>query len=69
MRRRTRQPLLVLALLSMLMMLAVTPASAAPPEREEVDFFTIALDPEHELVLFWNIERAVHPQRSGNEPE
>lgn len=57
MSRRTRQPLLVLALLSMLMMLAMAPASAAPPAREEVDFFTIAHDPEHELFLFWNISR------------
>jgi hypothetical protein len=57
MSRRTRQPLLILALLSMLMTLAVAPASAAPPAREEVDFFAIALDPEHELVMFWNITR------------
>lgn len=57
MSRRTRQPLLVLALLSMLIMLAASPASAAPPEREEVDAFTIVLDPEHELVVFWNISR------------
>ena len=57
MSRRTRQPLLVLALLSMLMTLAVAPASAAPPVREDVDFFTIPFDPEHELVAFWNISR------------
>jgi hypothetical protein len=55
--RRTRQPLLVLALLSMLLTLAVAPTSAAPPAREEADFFTITLDLEHEQVIFWNISR------------
>ena len=57
MSRRTRQPLLVLALLSMLLTLAVAPASAAPPVHEEIDFFSITLDQEHELVIFWNISR------------
>ena len=55
--RRTRKPFLLLALLSVLLTLAVTPVSAAPPVREDVDFFTITLDPEHELVVFWNISR------------
>ena len=55
--RRTRQALVVLALLSTLLTLAVTPASAAPPVREEADFFVITLDLEHELVVFWNISR------------
>ena len=57
MSRRTRQTFLVLALLSTLMTLAVAPVAAAPPMREEVDFFNITLDPEHELVVFWNISR------------
>ena len=41
----------------MLLTLAVAPTSAAPPVREEVDFFTVALDWEHGLVIFWNISR------------
>ena len=39
------------------MMLVVAPASAAPPVREDVDFFAITLDLEHEQVIFWNISR------------
>jgi hypothetical protein len=52
-----RQALLVLALLSTLLTLAAAPASAAAPVREEIDSFIIILDPEHELVVFWNISR------------
>ena len=45
------------ATLALLAATAVSQAAAAPPDRIEVDVFTIALDPEHELVVFWNISR------------
>jgi len=57
MRRRVRQSLIALAVLAMLLTAAVAPASAAPPQREEIDVFTITLDVEHGLVVFWNITR------------
>ncbi len=45
------------AALALLATAAVSPAAAAPPDRIEVDVFVISLDPEHELVVFWNISR------------
>jgi len=45
------------AALALLATAAVSPATAAPPNRIEVEVFVIALDLEHELVVFWNISR------------
>jgi hypothetical protein len=45
------------AALALLAVAVASPAAAAPPNRIEVDVFTIALDLEHELVMFWTISR------------
>jgi hypothetical protein len=45
------------AALAFLAAAVASPAAAAPPNRIEVDLFTISLDLEHGLVLFWNITR------------
>lgn len=45
------------ALVALLASAVASPAAAAPPSRIEVDVFIVALDLEHELVVFWNISR------------
>jgi hypothetical protein len=45
------------AALAFLAAAVASPAAAAPPNRVEIDVFTIALDLEHGLVMFWNITR------------
>jgi hypothetical protein len=52
-----RRRLFRAAALALLTAAVASPAAAAPPNRIEVDVFTIALDLEHELVMFWNISR------------
>jgi len=51
-----RKPSAIIAALAMLLMLAVTPASAQP-SQEQVTYFSIFPDPSHQLVVFWNISR------------
>jgi hypothetical protein len=52
-----RRRIAVAAALALLATAAVSPAAAGPPDRIEIDVFSIALDLEHELVMFWNISR------------
>jgi hypothetical protein len=54
--RAMRKTAATIAALAMLLMLAVTPASAQPVE-EQVTYFSIFPDPSHQLVVFWNISR------------
>jgi hypothetical protein len=54
---RIRRRAALIAGLTVLATSMASPAAAAPPDRIEVDLFTIMLDLEHELVAFWNISR------------
>jgi hypothetical protein len=52
-----RKTAATIAALSLLLALAATPASAAPPETVDEPFFFIFPDVENGFIVFWNITR------------
>lgn len=54
--KRFRGWTMLVTVFALVLAMAV-PATADPPERHEVDIFSVFLDLENELVGFWNITR------------